>query len=277
MLQLSRPDLAFEPGTTGGIVSSIIDMHTLTSSANVAAIHHVSRDITVGGTTSPSVDLLAGDLLLTVAWSTNLMSTSSIIVESDDVFIFRPDTAGDYSSGTFIMLLDNLAGSSIAITGISLVEQDTVVGGQTLQAGTFLYSRSWNAHKNKIYHFTADDVGASTTSGTSTVLVDGSDISMGGTSGGAAAVAGLDFIEHGMSIGGTTLQSGQVLVTLDEDDNSVGNGTPIVTTKNDIFILDVTATGKNTTHATAMLFLDGSDINLDPWIGVDAFSLAPMH
>lgn len=276
LVQLGHPNLAFEPGTTSGTFSSITDLNNFTFFTDVTAIHYVSRNMTVGGATSSSIDLLAGDVLLSLAYFTVLTSTNTITVVEDDVFIFRPDTPGNYSSGTFIMLLDNPAGAFVEIKGLSLVEQDTTVGGQTLRAGTFLYSRSWNAYKNKVYHFTADDVGLFSTAGTTTTLIDGSNISMGGTSGGSAGVAGIDLVESDMTIGGTTLQSGQILVTLDRDDSAVGNGTPIATKENDIFILDVTTTGSGTTDATATLFLEGTDANLDSSSeDVDGLTLAP--
>ncbi|GJL51164.1 MAG: hypothetical protein NPIRA01_23910 [Nitrospirales bacterium] len=276
LVQLKQPSLAFEPGTTSGTFSSISDLNNFTFFTDVTAIHYVSRNMTVGGATSPSIDLLAGDVLLSLAYFTVLTSTNTITVTEDDVFVFRPDTPGNYSSGTFIFLLNNPAGIFVEIKGLSLVEQDTVVGGQTLQAGTFLYSRSWSAYKNKIYHFTADDVGLFSTSGTTTTLIDGSNISMGGTSGGSAGVAGIDLVESDMTIGGTTLQSGQILVTLDRDDSAVGNGSPIATKENDIFILDVTTTGSGTTDATATLFLEGTDANLDSSSeDVDGLTLAP--
>ena len=276
LIQLGQPSLVFEPGVTGGSVSSIIDIESFTVSANVAAVHYVSRDITVGGTTFPAVDLFVGDVLLAVTGLAVLTSTNSLTVINDDVFVFRPDRFGDYRSGTFIYLLDTLAGPLVSITGISLVEQNTIVGGQTLQAGTFLYSRSGNSFKNKIYHFTANDVGLFTTSGTTTTLIDGSDIGMGATTGGGAAVAGVELIESDLTVGGTTLASGQILVTLDKNDNSVGNGTPISTSSQDIFILDVTTTGSGSTDASATLFLDGSDMNLNSGPEeIDGLTLAP--
>ncbi|GJL63405.1 MAG: hypothetical protein NPIRA04_20590 [Nitrospirales bacterium] len=276
IVQLKQPNLAFEPGTTSGTFSSITDLNNFSFSTDIAAMHYVSRNMTVGGATSPSIDLLVGDILLTVAYFTVLTSTNTITVVEDDVFVFRPDTPGNYTSGTFTYLLDNPAGAFVAITGISLVEQDTIVGGQTLQAGTFLYSRSWSANKNKIYHYTADDVGVFSTAGTTTTLIDGSNISMGGTTGGSAGVAGIDLVESNRTIGGTTLQSGQILVTLDKDDSAVGNGTPIATKENDIFILDVTTTGSGTTDATAILFLEGGDANLDSSSeNIDGLTLAP--
>ncbi|WP_447969413.1 type II secretion system protein [Nitrospira sp. M1] len=278
LLQLGPPNLVFEPGTTGGTVASVVDMENFTPSTNIAAMHYVGRDITIelGGILFPTfTDLFEGDLLLIPAWYTLFISTNSLIAWPDDVIIFRPDTTGDYRSGTFIMLFNGGGTAPDTISGITLVEQETLVGGQTLEAGTFLFSRTRNADKNKIFYYVPADVGLF--SDGISLLIDGSDIGMGGTSGGGAGVVGLDLIERDLTTGGTALQSGQILVTLDNADNAVGNGTSISTTANDVFILDVTATGVGTTDATATMFFEGADINLDSWIGVDSLALAPTH
>ncbi len=71
-------------------------------------------------------------------------------------------------------MLDDPLGNDI--TGVSLVEQTTTVGGTTLNAGTFILGKSGD---KKIYHYTADEVGDGTTSGTLSTLVDGADIDFG--------------------------------------------------------------------------------------------------
>ena len=84
-------------------------------------MHFVGHHITVGG--EDSFGLRAGDLLLAIDGNATLTSTNTLAVQSRDVFVFRPDTLGDYSSGTFTLLLDDpLAGN---ISGVSLVEQTT--------------------------------------------------------------------------------------------------------------------------------------------------------
>ncbi|WP_447969414.1 type II secretion system protein [Nitrospira sp. M1] len=277
LLQLGPPGLAFEPGTTGGTVTSVIDMHNFTLSANISAIHYVGREITIelGGILFPTfTDLFEGDLLLTPAWHTVFNSANSLVARPDDVIIFRPDTMGDYRSGIFIMLFNGGGVGPDAISGITLVEQETVVGGQTLEAGTFLFSRTGTADKNKIFHYVPADV--SLLNDGITLLIDGSDFDMGRTNPGGAGVAGVDLVERDMTVGGKALQSGQVLVTLDKQDNKVGNGVDISTRAQDIFILDVTSTGAGTSDATATMFLDGSDMNLNSGNEeIDAFSLAP--
>ena len=78
------------------------------------------------------------------------------------------------------------------------------------------------------------------------------------------AIGGLELVEGTTVLGGTTLQSGNILVSLVADDASVGdNG--IATTRHDIFILDVTQTTlvAGTAAADATLFFEGADVGLD--------------
>ena len=103
----------------------------------------------------------------------------------------------------------------MTLSGLTLVESDTTVGDTVVEEGTFLLGK---AGDKKIYHFTADGVGKGTTSGTTSTLIDGADIGF------STNVAGLELIERTITIGDTTLQPGQILVTLDGDDPSVVQG-----------------------------------------------------
>ena len=72
--------------------------------------------------------------------------------------MFRPDAIDDYSSGTFIHLLDQPG--TAQTTGITLIEKDVLIGDVTLQAGTFLFTQESVDEESSIYHFSADDAGA---------------------------------------------------------------------------------------------------------------------
>ena len=136
-LAFGGPGLNYGPGATAGSFSSQFRVADFGGDADFTAIHYVPTDITVGS--ANAIDLFAGDLLLSTKGDETLTSTNTLAVQKKDVFVFRPDTPGDYSAGTFIMLLDNLDDKEIK--AITLVEQDTVVGGSTVQAGTFLLDR----------------------------------------------------------------------------------------------------------------------------------------
>ena len=59
------PDLTYETGPTGqtnGTFGLVFDLEEFTGSADIDAIHYVSRAITVGTTTT--IALVEGDLLL---------------------------------------------------------------------------------------------------------------------------------------------------------------------------------------------------------------------
>ena len=97
IVQVGHANLAMEPGTTAGTLSSPANMEnqSLFGLASLHSIHYVTRDITVGSTTT--FDLLAGDLLLSHHGSLELVGV--VWAGNGDVFVFRPNTVGDYRSG----------------------------------------------------------------------------------------------------------------------------------------------------------------------------------
>lgn len=254
ILNFGRPSLAFEPGKTQGTFSSVFNLDNMVQDgeARVDAIHFVRTNMTVGS--ANRLNLYVGDVLLSTMDNETLSSTNTLSVNDEDVFVFRPDIEGDYSSATFIFLLDGHQIITTDIQGVSLVEADTEVGGTTLLAGTFLLTQTLS-DKDDIFHYTADDVGLNTTSGTLSILIDGSDIDIGG------GVNGLDLVESTTALGGTTLQAGWILISQSADDACVGDNC-IRTMQQDISYLIVTQAGSDTV-ADAELFLDGSDLNLD--------------
>ena len=234
----------------------------------VTAMHYVSQNITVGNTTT--IDLLAGDLLLAVSHnSATFQGTDlvSVTVNRSDVFVLRPDAAGNYSSGRFFLLFDNVPGGGQALTGIALAEQTTTVGQgggkRTLDAGTLLYSWGGNLQKNNIYIFEPDQVGATTTGNRGELLINGDDISLGSTGGAGTGISGIALIENAVTVDGVPLTEGTLLVSLTAADGAVGNiGATAAGDRNDIYAINVSNTGAGTT-AEATLFYDGSDLGLD--------------
>ena len=256
VLEFADPNLALDPGVTNGTFSNLfnIDAFAANSTAEIDAIHYVTTSITIG--TGITVDLQPGDLLLSTVLNETLTSNNTISVFDDDVFVFRPDTLGDYSVGTFIFLLDNPTGADIG--GMSLVEQATLVGDTTLPAGAFILVSGASLARQDIHLFTPTDVGETTTSGMYQLLITGSDINFG------EGIHGLELIETSTTVGGVTLTSGQILISLDNNDSSVGDNI-IAADQQDIFYLDVTTTTLvgGTSAANATLLLDGSDVGLD--------------
>ena len=215
----------------------------------VRGLHYVTRDMTVGSGVD-TIDLFEGDVLVSVADDVTMTSSNSLVVNKRDVFVFRPDTPSDYSSGTFQLLLDEpISGKEVG--AFSLVEANTLVGDVAVTAGSFILTQKG---QEDVQVFTADQVGENTTGGTFSVLIDGSDIDLG------QAISGLELIEEAVTIGGQTLQSGQILATLAGNDDKVGDNN-LHTEQQDVFVLGVTDAGSTTVATAAMLF-DGSDVNL---------------
>jgi hypothetical protein len=253
-LGFGDPNLQFEPGTTSGTLYEILDLSQFEidgDPVNIDAIHQVSSDIVVGGGVN-SIQLLAGDMLIAVSNQNNDFQGTDINgdpigpvfdVGKKDLFVFRPNTPGDYSTGTFIMLLDEVA--SNFLTGVSLAEQDTLVGDVTVKAGTFLMNEG-NSLDIIVFDPTgpAGGVGVGVlTQGTKTTLIDGSDIGLGNN---ISKISGLDLIENDVTLGDMTLTAGNILVTLTGNDTDTGNNN-LTVTENDVFYLDVFTTGNNTT------------------------------
>ena len=241
MVQLGDPNLSLGPGTTDGTFGLAFNIDTFSAGANVNAVHYVTQDIQVGAS---AFQLKAGDLLLSTQGNVTLTSVSSppvgftnnLTVKRWDVFVFRPDTPGDYSAGTFAMLLEAPASTATNIQGISLIEQSTTVGDATLVAGDFLFTRSGGGQDDDVWLFETGDVGAGNTSGTASVLLEGTDTNVGiGTT-----LSGVELVETMVTIGGQTLGPGTILLSVDAA-GPVGSNSLSVT-EFDVFALSATQT-----------------------------------
>lgn len=189
--------------------------------ASINALHYVTADISVGDT-----NLLAGDVLFSVASETAVVWSSGggpSLIQRGDITIYRPDTPGDYSSGSFIELIDKVVGSNADIRAITLVEQATTVAGETLNQGDLLVVSSDQGHDNAIQRVQV--------SGSSVSLSDFIRDNNGGggdddddEDGGASNVLatgtinGLELLETGDTVGGVTFAAGTLLVASSHDD-----------------------------------------------------------
>lgn len=252
ILVLGDPNFSFEPGLTGGTVSTIYDLDDYASAAvSIEAIHEVSTDITVGGVNG-TVDLLEGDILFAVP-NNNVTFTGldlvDVVAGKKDVIRFRP------SDETFEMVFDEIGPPFV--NGFTLVEVTTTVGDAVSNPGDVLLNVG---NTKDILYLDPLGAGAGAAAGSTVTLIDGNEIGMGG---GTVNIAGIDLIEDDISPGGATLLSGQIVATLDGDDFDVGNNN-ITVLASDIFYLDVTTTTMiaGTTDADATLLMEGGDINL---------------
>ena len=257
-LRFSDPNLDLEPGTTSGTFSHLFNLDEFATDGNVEldALHYVSRFITIGSGLN-TLDLQTGDVLLSTRDDETL---SGLAVLDDEVILYRPTKLGDYSSGTFSVVLDNFG----TIHGgndtwsLALVEQNTTVGDVTLMAGSFLFSQDGGSEDNDIRLFTPTGVGVGGTAGAVSVLIEGDQINTD------KKVYGLELVEATTTLGGVTLNAGTILMTLDADDSSTGSNS-IATKKEDVFFLTVTQTtlGSGTAVANATLLMQGNDVGLD--------------
>ena len=106
--------------------------------ARVDAIHYIESAISVG---SNGIALQQGDVLLSTTHPETLVNsdTSTVSIQSNEVFVFRPDDPKDYSlGGTFIPLINGWDLDTTEIEGITLVESTTTVGTAERR-----HARSW--------------------------------------------------------------------------------------------------------------------------------------
>ncbi|WP_419194997.1 cadherin domain-containing protein, partial [Novipirellula herctigrandis] len=252
VIKLGDPNLEFEPeaGTSNGTFSSAIDFENFAdASGDVNAIHYVGSAMTVGG-----VDLQAGDVLFTVTTNMAYTSANSVSPEPGDVYVFQPTTPGDYGSGTFTQVIDSSTLGIPSITAFSLVESSVTVGGNALQAGDFLYV----AGDQDIRFY---DVSA----GNDFMLVDGWGSNFFGDFG------GIDLVEQTMTLGGTSLNAGQIVaVSMDDAANMGTNSVSIL--QQDVLVLDV---HPSNTTATVELLMEGADFGFDGSKDWDGLALVP--
>jgi len=241
-------------GITDGTFSEAIDFNSITgTSADNDALHVVGAPITVQG-----VALLEGDLLFSGNKNQPYNSTNSISPNPHNVYVYRPDVAGDYSSGTFQLLINRTAlGLVNAINGFSLVETDTTVGDQALSRGDFLYTSS-----------TTDIHWFDSSTNTSNILIHGADI------GNDEEFRGVELIESNTQVGGVDFNSGDLLVVIDSFATIGDNNIP--GRNQDVIRLEVNSTGVGTTSAIASIVFDGSDVGIDFPEKFDALALTTV-
>ncbi|WP_372722763.1 DUF4347 domain-containing protein, partial [Novipirellula sp.] len=251
VLQLGNPNLGFSSSTSGTLTSVFnIDDLVDDGDARLSGIHYVGRDLLVG---SNNIQLYAGDVLFSTV-NNEWINGGSEQIFAHDILLFRPVTVGNYATGTLSLLFD---GSDVIgnldVNAFTLVEETTTVGTttpMTLNAGDFLISHA--GFTNRVYRYEPGTLGA-TSSGTMSIFLDGTDFGVD------TGFRGIDLIERSVKVGDTTLTRGQLLATLHSDDNAIGG---IATTRDDIFLINVTATGA-TSAATASVFFQGDDIGLN--------------
>ncbi|MEQ1850830.1 MAG: DUF4347 domain-containing protein, partial [Chthoniobacteraceae bacterium] len=267
--RLTDPNLALGPGTTAGTFSQVFDIDAFAADGNakIEGLHYVSRAVTVG-TTNP-VNLQPGDVLLTVDANETL---GGVAVTTRNIMLFRPTVPGNYSAGTFSVLINNPGNTGSDIRDFALVEQAMTVGGTVLQAGDFLLVLSGGAYDKDVSLFRPTTMATNPTGGALSELIDGASAGIGF----GQQVSGLSLVQRNMLLGGQTMIAGQLLVSL--------NGNDVVGTNNlsvtgfDVFTLTVDATGTGSSSAVAAILVRGADVGLTAGgENIDAIALLPVN
>lgn len=271
IIRIANPDLSLGNTTSGDFSTAALLSSFAHKDTDIDALHYVSRDIQIG---SSNFQLQKGDVLF-VAHGAEPGDFGLSDIDREDIVLYRPTTQGDYTSGTFQILFDDLTGTDGSdIRGITLIEKDVTVGGKDLNAGDLLFVQSGGNDDKIVWLYETGDVEPATgTSGDISVLLDCRDDGVKVNEN----FRGIDLVEETITVGGKTLNSGTILLSVDKAD-TIGTGDDSLDVQQfDIFALDVTSLSEPTGSgvATASLFFDGSDVafNDDNEEKLDGFTL----
>lgn len=201
--------------------------------------------------------LQRGDVLFTVTNAGTLSSTNSKSVSHNDVVLFRPDSPGDYSHGTFSILIQGL-GDGSDIQGLALVEQSVQMGDVTLQTGEILFSMGSGSTGSDIYRFVPSvlDLGTGLLSGLYSPLIIGSEIGIN------QVIKGLEVITTVTTLSNITLPAGSLLLSFEQA--GVVGTVPIAVGATDVVLVTPTFTsaGGSAAQATAEVIFTGSSVGI---------------
>ena len=154
------------------------------------------------------------------------LNGGALIVDRKDIIVFRPTTAGNYSSGSYSMLLDDGVKDAVKtynVHALSLVETPTTIGGVLLPAGTFVVAHSDTTMHNSVYTFTATSTGlaALTQTSNATMLINGANF---GLAPGGDKIMGLHLLSGPTAFNDSVLGEGTLLLAIDGSGNHVIGG-----------------------------------------------------
>ncbi|WP_341218582.1 cadherin-like domain-containing protein, partial [Neptunomonas phycophila] len=245
VLSLSGPNLNFGDDSDGTLSIYFSLSNLGDGDVTISGLHYVTSYVTVGTDSSGDpVTLMPGDLLFSTADNENF---DDVAVKKKDIALFRPDTPGDYTSGTTSVLLDNL--TSKDLFDFALIEKTVTVAGVTLNAGDLVFNDS-DDKNGEIQVLTIETVGEENTSYSNNfVLFDAST---------SSAIRGIEVIQENITLGGANFTAGQMLFSFEKNQSTLLGLFPSARAT-DIYVLDATSS----TDGTATVVFDGSDIGLD--------------
>ncbi|EAR61561.1 cadherin-like domain-containing protein [Neptuniibacter caesariensis] len=275
LLQQAGPNYSMGGGSTDGTFSVAFDISNFSTGDGTNGIHYVTSSVTIGATNP--INLQAGDIILSSKDNMTLVSNGAgapadLNITQSDLFYFRPDVAGDYSTGNFYMLLSDPFNDGAEITGLTLVEKDTWVADYQLNQGDLLLAHDDGGEKNDIWLLKTDtlDTANSGTFPAALKFIEGDDENINISK----KIYGIDLLESDQTIGGVTYDAGTLFVTLDSDNDDAGRNERMIR-KEDIAALELSKTTLGGTEASARvtILFDGSSANFDSGNeALDAFS-----
>ena len=163
------------------------------------------------------------------------------------------------TSGTFASIFDindnlsadnSLDGFHHVTTDVTVGDRNILAGDVILTLGAFSNLDGTNVNGSDVLLFRPDQVG-DFSSGVVSLLIDTSDITSL-----SSAVNALSLVERDITVGGTSLTAGDLLISQSDED---------------VLRLEVQTTGSNST-ATSSTFIDASDLNI-----ADGNNLSGLH
>ena len=262
-------DPSFDLGnSTRGTFSSQLDWANFgAAGATTNSMHRVRSNFTVGSG-ADSFSLMEGDLLLSIEGTGTVSGTStSISIDKEDLFVFRPDVTDNYGAGEFYFLLDDPMGAKIHAMTVVESSGVTIGNGPALAQGTFLIAKSGGGDHDDLYTYLPATVGPSSTTSVlgPQMLIDGENGNLNFTD----KIIGAHVIVADITLGGVDFVEGDLLLTVDKDQlNADGDGiggTTLQVRETDIFRLRMTETQQgptNQSNGEAIIAFDGSDVGL---------------
>jgi hypothetical protein len=271
VLSFNGTNLHYGSSTTGSF-SHLFDLGAFGASG-LDDIAWVSQDVAL----ATNLTVHRGDVLFTVNNTCTLTSTggATVSANNNDVILFRPTVAGDYSKGSFVKIIQGMTdgllglGTGPDVRGLALVEQDVVMGDVTLRAGQFLLSVGNGSNGQDVYLYAPSNgpLVSGLLSGGMSTLITGSDIGIN------KVVTGLEVISTVTTLKNATLPAGSLLMSF-EQGTSVGS-TPISVDSRDIVLLKPTMTSANgnTAQGIAEVLFTGSSAGLGSGESFDTLAL----
>lgn len=288
---VSATNVTFEPtGSQSALFEQAFSLDAFADgTVEINGLHYVATDVIVGDGGNESayynffysgydyghVDLQQGDVLFSTANTVEFTGSDgkSVTISAGDIGVFRPDTVGNYSSGSFIWLINNVVDTQEGhnLSAFTLIEQDTSIAGHNLSAGDFLVTIDQADHDDFIYHISPEEAGATSEE----VLIEL--ISENGVDFDAKDIQGLEILETAQTVGGVSFSAGTLLVANDKNNKEEIRAYEFSGSSTDIRLGDATETvlwemsdilNDDTTIDALAIANIVENINVDPTGGV---------